>query len=130
MLRNTLILVGTKMSDKDLLRALGLNDRTITIGLNDEYAQMMLEKKIDAYLKKLDEEKKKEEMVEKLKNGYSDYKEKQHLVEMIKSNLVYGAIRDMLIKDGFSFRCPTCVDLSGQYGRAIQNYPKYNQNKR
>ena len=130
MLRNTLILVGIKMSDKDLLRALGLDDRTITIGLNDEYAQMMLEKKIDSYLKKLDEEKKKEEMVEKLKTGYSDYKDRQHLIEMLKSNMVYNAIKDMLIKDGFSFRCPTCVDLSGQYGRAIQNYPKYNQNKR
>lgn len=130
MLRNTLILVGIKMSDKDLLRALGLDDRTITIGLNDEYAQMMLEKKIDSYLKKLDDEKKKEEMVEKLKSGYSDYKDRQHLIEMLKSNMVYNAIKDMLIKDGFSFRCPTCVDLSGQYGRAIQNYPKYNQNKR
>lgn len=129
MLKNMLILVGIRMSDKDLLRALGLDDRTITIGLNDEYAQMMLEKKIDSYLKKLDEEKKKEDMIEKLKDGYSDYKERQHLVEMLKSNMVYHTIRDLLIKDGFSYRCPTCVDLSGQYGRPIQSYPKYNQDK-
>ena len=118
------------MTDKDLLRALGLDDRTITIGLDDEYAQMMLEKKIDSYLKKLDEENKKEDMIEQLKHGQESFKEKQHLVEMLKSNLVYSAIKDMLIKDGFSFRCSTCVDLSGQYGRAIQNYPKYNRNKR
>ena len=124
-----MILVGTKMSDKDLLKALGLDDRTITIGLNDEYAQIMIEKKIDSYLKKLDEEKKKEDFIDQLKNGYDEYKEKQHLVEMLKSKYVYGAIKDMLIRDGFSFRCPTCVDLSGQYGRAIQNYPKYNKNK-
>ena len=36
---------GLGMTDKELLRAIGLDDRTITIGLNDEYAQMMLEKK-------------------------------------------------------------------------------------
>ena len=115
------------MSDKDLLKALGLDNRTITIGLNDEYAQMMIEKKIDSYLKKLDEEKKKEDFIDRLKNSYDEYKEKQQLVEMLKSKYVYGAIKDMLIRDGFSFRCPTCIDLSGQYGIAIQNYPKYNK---
>lgn len=35
---------GLGMIDKELLRAIGLDDRTITIGLDDEYAQMMLEK--------------------------------------------------------------------------------------
>ena len=118
------------MTNKELLRAIGLDDRTITIGLDDEYEQMMLEKKIDYYLKKLDEEKKKEDMIEQLKHGQESFKEKQHLIEMLKSHLVYNVIKDMLIKDGFSFRCPTCVDLSGQYGRAIQNYSKYNKNKR
>lgn len=117
------------MTDKELLRAIGLDDRTITIGLNDEYAQMMLEKKIDSYLKKLDDEKKKEDMIEQLKHGQESFKEKQHLIEMLKSNLVYNVIKDMLIRDGFSYRCPTCVDLSGQYGRPIQSYPKYNKNK-
>jgi len=117
------------MTDKELLRALGLEDRTITIGLDDEYAQIMLEKKIDSYLKKLEEEKKKEELMEQLKTGHADFKEREHLIEMLKSKLVYGAIREMLIKDGFSFRCPTCLDLSGQYGRPIQSYPKYNQKK-
>lgn len=115
------------MTDKELLRAIGLDDRTITIGLNDEYAQMMLEKKIDSYLKKLDDEKKKEDMIEQLKHGQESFKEKQHLIEMLKSNLVYNAIKDLLIRDGFSYRCPTCVDLSGQYGRPIQSYPKYNK---
>lgn len=115
------------MNDKELLRALGLDDRIITIGLDDEYAQMMLEKKIDSYLKKLDEEKKKEDMIEQLKHGQESFKEKQHLIEMLKSNLVYNAIKDLLIRDGFSYRCPTCVDLSGKYGRPIQSYPKYNK---
>ena len=89
---------------------------------------MMLEKKIDYYLKKLDDEKKKD-MIEQLKHGQESFKEKQHLIEMLKSNLVYNVIKDMLIRDGFSYRCPTCVDLSGQYGRPIQSYPKYNQDK-
>lgn len=115
------------MTDKDLLRAIGLDDRIITIGLNDEYTQMMLEKKIDSYLKKLDEEKKKEDIIEQLKHVQESFKEKQHLIEMLKTNMVYGVIKDMLIRDGFSYRCPTCLDLSGQYGRPIQNYPKYNK---
>ena len=87
----------------------------------------MVEKKIDSYLKKLHEEKKKEDMIEQLKQGQESFKEKQHLIDMLKSNMVYSVNKDMLIKDVFSFRCPTCVDLSGQYGRAIQNYPKYNK---
>lgn len=70
---------------------------------------------------------KKEDMIEQLKHSQESFKEKQHLVEMLRSNMVYSAIKNMLIKDGFSFRCPTCVYLSGQYGRAIQNYPKYNK---
>lgn len=45
------------MKDKDILNMLGLNDRTITLNADDEYLQIMLEKKIDNYLKKLDEEK-------------------------------------------------------------------------
>lgn len=48
------------MKDKDILNMLSLNDRTITLTADDEYLQIMLEMKIDNYLKKLDEEKKKE----------------------------------------------------------------------
>ncbi len=39
------------MTDKELLRAIGLDDRTITIGLDNEYAQMMLEKRLIPILK-------------------------------------------------------------------------------
>lgn len=52
------------MKDKDILDMLGLNDRTITLTAADEYLQIMLEKKIDNYLKKLDEAKKKEEKID------------------------------------------------------------------
>ena len=47
------------MRDKDILNMLGLNDRTITLSADDEYLQLVLEKKIDIYLKKLDEEREK-----------------------------------------------------------------------
>ena len=47
------------MKDKDILNMLGLNDRTIILTADDEYLQIMLEKKIDNYLKKLDEAQKK-----------------------------------------------------------------------
>ena len=57
-------LVGLKMKDKDILNMLGLNDRTITLGVDDEYLQITLEKKIDNYLKKIEEEKKKQEEID------------------------------------------------------------------
>ena len=49
------------MKDKDILDMLGLNDRTTTLSADDEYIQITLERKIDKYLKKLDEEKKRKE---------------------------------------------------------------------
>lgn len=115
------------MNDKYLLKALGLNNKTISIGLDDEYAQIIIEKKIDDYLKKIDEDKKKENMVDLLQKGHLDFKEKEHLVEMIESKYVSDKIREKLIVMGFSYRCPTCLDVSSQYGRSIQNYPKYNR---
>ena len=40
------------MSDKDLLKTLGLEDRTITLGLDDEYLQITLERKLTLILKR------------------------------------------------------------------------------
>ena len=40
------------MNDKELLKLLGINNTTITLTADDEYLQLMLEKKIDNYLKK------------------------------------------------------------------------------
>ena len=71
--------------------------------------------------------KQKEDLIGKLKDGHEEYKEKAHLVEMLKSKMVINVIKDIMIKEGFSYRCPTCLDLSGQYGRPIQSYPKYNK---
>ena len=40
------------MKDKDILNVLGLNNRTITLTADDEYLQLMLEKKIRQYIDK------------------------------------------------------------------------------
>lgn len=112
------------MSDKDLLKALGLNDRTITLGIDDEYLQITLERKIDKYLKKLDEEKKRKEQVDYYKNQYEKFKEKNEFVKNFDDRFIYGKLKDKLIKDGFIYRCPFCLDVSSQYGRPLQSYKK------
>lgn len=117
------------MSDKELLQILGLNDRTISIWLDDEYARIVVEKKIDDYLKKLDDEKKQQEQIEFLKGSHAEFKEKEKLLEMLLSRHVMNKLVDRLIREGFSYKCPTCLDFSGQYGRPIQKYPKYNKMK-
>ena len=85
------------MKDKDILDMLGLNDRTITLTADDEYLQIMLEKKIDNYLKKLDEEKKKQEQIDFYKKEYENFKEKKKYVDMFKDTYVYGRIKNTLM---------------------------------
>lgn len=72
------------MSDKEVLKLLGLEDRTISIGLDDEYARIVLEKKIDDYLKKLDDEKKKQEQIEFLKGSHAEFKENESNLFIIR----------------------------------------------
>ena len=79
------------MNDKDLLKLLGINDTTITFGL-DEDIQIAIERKIDNYLKKLDEEKKKEEQINFYKKEYENFKEKKRYIDMFKDTYVYGKI--------------------------------------
>ena len=113
------------MKNKDILDMLGLNDRIITLTADDEYLQLMLEKKIDNYLKKLDEEKKRKEQVEYYKNQYEKFKEKNEFVKNFDDRFIYGKLKDKLIRDGFIYRCPFCLDVSSQYGRPLQSYPKH-----
>ncbi len=87
------------MKDKDILDMLGLNDRTITLTADDEYLQIMLEKKIDNYLKKLDEAKKKEEKIDYYKNQYEKFKKKNDFVKNFDDRFIYGKLRDKLIKE-------------------------------
>lgn len=112
------------MKDKDILDMLGLNDRTITLSVDDEYLQITLERKIDKYLKKLDEEKKRKEQVDYYKNQYEKFKEKNEFVKKFDDRFIYGKLKDKLIKDGFIYRCPFCLDVSSQYGRPLQSYKK------
>jgi len=110
------------MNDKELLKLLGINDTTITLTADDECLQLMLEKKIDNYLKKLDEEKKKEEQINFYKKEYENFKEKKRYIDMFKDTYVYGKIKDTLIRDGFIYRCPFCLDVSGQYAKYPKNH--------
>ena len=70
------------MKDKDILNMLGLNDRTITLNADDEYLQIMLEKKIDNYLKKLDEEKNKNKQII-IKINMKSFKRKTSLLKTL-----------------------------------------------
>lgn len=116
------------MNDKQLLELLGLTDRTISVEL-DEDIRIAIEHKIDDYLKKIDEEQKRKQQVDYLKQRYGEFKKKQEYVNMFTDKFVYGKIKHHLIKDGAVFGCPTCrpLDLSGQYGRPLQTYKSYNK---
>ncbi len=117
------------MNDKEILKLLGLNDKTINIDLNDEYLQIALEKKIDDYLKKVDEEKEKQKRIDIYKQEHEEFKEKRRFIDMFNDTFVYGKIRDTLIRDGFVYRCPFCLDVSGQYGRPLKSYKSHNHCK-
>ena len=85
------------MKDKDILDMLGLNDRTITLTADDEYLQIMLEKKIDNHLKKLDEEKKKQEQIDYYKNQYEKFQKKNEFVKNFDDKYIYNKIKNKLI---------------------------------
>lgn len=108
------------MKDRDILNMLGFNDRTITLGLDNEYLQLTIEQKIDEYLKKLDEEKKKQEQINFYKQEHEKYIEKKNYIDMFKDNFVYGKIKNTLIKDGFIYRCPFCLNVSHEYMKPIK----------
>ena len=107
------------MKNKDILDMLGLNDSTITLNVDDEYLQITLERKIDKYLKKLDEEKKRKEQVDYYKNQYEKFQKKNDFVKNFDDRFIYGKLRDKLIQDGFIYQCKYCwgLDVSGHYGK-------------
>ena len=109
--------------DKQILQALGLDKTSITIGI-DEDLQIELEHKIDNYLKKIDEENERKKKIEFYKEAHENFKKKSDFVNMFCDSFVYGKIKSHLVRDGFSYRCPYCLDLSKEYGRPVQNYKK------
>ena len=112
------------MNDKELLKLLGINDTTITFGL-DEDIQIAIEKKIDNYLKKINEEIEKDKKVDYLKQQHEEFKKKNDFVNMLNQNYVYDKLKNKLINDGFAYRCPFCLDVSHEYGRPLQSYKNY-----
>ena len=114
--------------EKQILDSLGLNDTTISFGI-DEDIQIQLEHQIDDYLKKIDEEQKKKERLDFVKQEHEKFKRKQELVELLKDKYVFEKIKNMLMYAGFSYQCPTCkpINVSSQYGKPIQEYKSYNK---
>ena len=84
------------------------------------------DKKIDDYLKKIDEENKRKEKIDFVKQAHEDFKKKSEFVNMFNDNYVYGKIKNKLIYDGFIYRCPFCLDVSNEYGKPIQTYKSHN----
>ena len=65
-----------------------------------------------------------------MENGLEKYLEEQRKIQQAKDDFintfndryVYNKIKDRLIREGFVYRCPFCLDLSNSYGRAIKKY--------
>ena len=91
--------------EKDILKSLGLYDTTISVGL-DEDVQIAIERKIDNYLKKIDEEKQRKEKIDFVKQEHEKFKQKSEFVNTFNDNYVYTKIKNILIQDGFIYRLP------------------------
>ena len=65
--------------EKDILKSLGLYDTTISFGLDDDI-QIAIERKIDNYLKKIDEEQKRKEQIDFVKQEHENLKRKVNLL--------------------------------------------------
>ena len=68
------------MNDKELLKLLGINDTTITLTADDECLQLMLEKKIDNYLKNLMKKKRKKNKLIFIKKNMIILKKRKNLL--------------------------------------------------
>ncbi len=105
--------------DKQIMNALGLNDTTITFGL-DEDIQIAIEHKIDNYLKKIEAENERKKQVDFYKEAYENFKQKKEFADNLTDNYIYGRLKNKMIRDGFVYQCKYCwgLDLSGQYMKA------------
>ena len=100
------------MKDKDIIDLLGLTDKSIQLDIFASMDHTDLEKEI---LKIID-------------NNYKIEKKNQEFVNTFKYGNVYNQIKEKLIQDGFIYRCPFCLDVSGQYGRSLKHYKSHNYN--
>ena len=102
--------------EKDILKSLGLYDTTISFGLDDDI-QIAIERKIDNYLKKIDEEQKRKEQIDFVKQEHEKFKKKSEFVNTFNDHYVYGTVKNKLIHAGFIYRCPFCLDVSHEYAK-------------
>ncbi len=108
------------MTDKELLNALGLHDRTISVIFDEDY-QKLVERKVDDYLKKIEEEEKHKDItIDELKSSYELFQKKKEFMELFK--VCFDEICFFMEKDPkrrVSVNCYTCIrgmDLRDQYG--------------
>ena len=102
--------------EKDILKSLGIYDTTISFGLDDDI-QIAIERKIDNYLKKVYEEQKRKEQIDFVKQEHEKFKKKSDFVNTFNDTYVYGKVKNKLIRDGFIYRCPFCLDVSHEYAK-------------
>ena len=51
------------------------------------------------------------------KQEYEKFKKKSEFVNIFNDNYVYGKVKNKLIRDGFIYRCPFCLDVSHEYAK-------------
>lgn len=97
-----------KKSSLDVIDLLGLKDTTIELQLTQDIKEVV-DNGIDDYIER---QRKNRQLKEDFVNTFTD-------------RFVYGKIKNVLMKDGFIYRCPFCLDVSSQYGKPISNYHKH-----
>lgn len=95
------------MSNKELLKALGFDDRTISVTFDENY-QRIVEIKVDDYLKKIEEEEKRKKYVDFFKQKYEEHQEKEKFIAMFNEPYVFRKIKNKLILEKFVNDCKFC----------------------
>ena len=68
-------------------------------------------------MKKIDEEQKPKERIDFVKQEHEKFKKKSEFVNTFNDIYVYGKVKNKLIRDGFIYRCPFCLDVSHEYAK-------------
>ena len=105
------------MKNKGIMKLIGLPDK-LEIECSDEYLELKIRDEVEKTIKEVDDEIKREKEIGFYKDSYEEYKQKQNLIELLKSRMVVSALVDVLRKEGAIFNCPYCLDLSHHYVKA------------
>ena len=105
------------MTEKELLKMLGLDSKEITLTLDDEYNQIKKKDEIKKLIKEVEEENEKERMISNLKKGYEDFEFKKSIIDVLKSRYGKNELRTIMLELGAPLNCPHCLyDRAGTYG--------------